>query len=165
MQEAEILVNGADAGREGNLIFDLVLDAHPHLKKKEIQRLWVNSFVDADLDRAWKSLESAEKRMNLSYAARLRQRADWLVGLNATRAYTLTAGRGKLISVGRVQTPTLNLVVERDEEVEGFQELFYYGLTGQFHGFKAQWFEEGKAAFHESKAHPSAFKSARGKWQ
>ena len=76
--------------------------------------------------------------MNLSYAARLRQRADWMVGLNATRAYTLTAGRGKMISVGRVQTPTLNLVVERDALVEQFKELYYYSVVGTWKGFQAQ---------------------------
>ena len=154
MKEATSLVNGADAGREGNLIFDLVIDKNPELKEKEIKRLWVNSFVDKDLDKAWSNLELAKKRENLSFAARLRQRADWLVGLNATRAYTLTAGRGKLISVGRVQTPTLNLVVKRDEEVEGFEELFFYGIEAKWRGFSCHWYEEGKKAFHDTPAYP-----------
>ena len=138
MEQADVLVNGADAGREGNLIFDLVLDFTPSFKQKTIKRLWVNSYVAKDLDKAWKNLEDATQRVNLSYAARLRQRADWMVGLNATRAYTLTAGRGKMISVGRVQTPTLNLVVERDTIVEQFKELFYYSVVGTWKGFQAQ---------------------------
>ena len=138
MEQADVLVNGADAGREGNLIFDLVLDFTPSFKQKQIKRLWVNSYVAKDLDKAWKNLEDATQRVNLSYAARLRQRADWMVGLNATRAYTLTAGRGKMISVGRVQTPTLNLVVERDTLVEQFKELFYYSVVGTWKGFQAQ---------------------------
>ena len=138
MEQADVLVNGADAGREGNLIFDLVLDFTPAFKQKQIKRLWVNSYVAKDLDKAWKNLEDATQRVNLSYAARLRQRADWMVGLNATRAYTLTAGRGKMISVGRVQTPTLNLVVERDTIVEQFKELFYYSVVGTWKGFQAQ---------------------------
>ena len=138
MEQADVLVNGADAGREGNLIFDLVLDFTPSFKQKQIKRLWVNSYVAKDLDKAWKNLEDATQRVNLSYAARLRQRADWMVGLNATRAYTLTAGRGKMISVGRVQTPTLNLVVERDTIVEQFKELFYYSVVGTWKGFQAQ---------------------------
>jgi DNA topoisomerase-3 len=138
MEQADVLVNGADAGREGNLIFDLVLDFTPAFKQKTIKRLWVNSYVAKDLDKAWKNLEDATQRVNLSYAARLRQRADWMVGLNATRAYTLTAGRGKMISVGRVQTPTLNLVVERDTIVEQFKELFYYSVVGTWKGFQAQ---------------------------
>ena len=62
-----------------------------------------------------------------------------MVGLNATRAYTLTAGRGKMISVGRVQTPTLNLIVERDTIVEQFKELFYYSVVGTWKGFQAQY--------------------------
>ena len=138
MEQADVLVNGADAGREGNLIFDLVLDYTPSFKQKTIKRLWVNSYVAKDLDKAWKNLEDATQRVNLSYAARLRQRADWMVGLNATRAYTLTAGRGKMISVGRVQTPTLNLIVERDSIVEQFKELFYYSVVGTWKGFQAQ---------------------------
>ena len=138
MEQADVLVNGADAGREGNLIFDLVLDYTPAFKQKTIKRLWVNSYVAKDLDKAWKNLEDATQRVNLSYAARLRQRADWMVGLNATRAYTLTAGRGKMISVGRVQTPTLNLVVERDTIVEQFKELYYYSVVGTWKGYQAQ---------------------------
>ena len=145
MARADVLVNGADAGREGNLIFDLILDYTPDFRKKQIKRLWVNSYVAKDLDKAWKNLEDATERLNLSYAARLRQRADWMVGLNATRAYTLTAGRGKMISVGRVQTPTLNLVVERDAIVEQFKELFYYSVVGTWKGFQAQYVrDEGK---------------------
>ena len=145
MSKADVLVNGADAGREGNLIFDLILDYTPDFRKKQIKRLWVNSYVAKDLDKAWKNLEDATERLNLSYAARLRQRADWMVGLNATRAYTLTAGRGKMISVGRVQTPTLNLVVERDAIVEQFKELFYYSVLGTWKGFQAQYVrDEGK---------------------
>ncbi|MCQ2123731.1 MAG: DNA topoisomerase [Fibrobacter sp.] len=138
MSKADVLVNGADAGREGNLIFDLILDYTPAFRQKQVKRLWVNSYVAKDLDKAWKNLEDATQRLNLSYAARLRQRADWMVGLNATRAYTLTAGRGKMISVGRVQTPTLNLIVERDAMVEQFKELYYYSVVGTWKGYQAQ---------------------------
>ena len=156
MEKADVLVNGADAGREGNLIFDLVLDYTPAFKQKTIKRLWVNSYVAKDLDKAWKNLEDATQRVNLSYAARLRQRADWMVGLNATRAYTLTAGRGKMISVGRVQTPTLNLVVERDTIVEQFKELYYYSVVGTWKGFQAQYLAEEKVAVIEKEAEANA---------
>ena len=156
MEQADVLVNGADAGREGNLIFDLVLDFTPAFKQKTIKRLWVNSYVAKDLDKAWKNLEDATQRVNLSYAARLRQRADWMVGLNATRAYTLTAGRGKMISVGRVQTPTLNLVVERDTLVEQFKELYYYSVVGTWKGFQAQYLLEDKVAVFEKEAEANA---------
>ena len=158
MARADILVNGADAGREGNLIFDLILDYTPDFRKKQIKRLWVNSYVAKDLDKAWKNLEDATERLNLSYAARLRQRADWMVGLNATRAYTLTAGRGKMISVGRVQTPTLNLVVERDAIVEQFKELFYYSVVGTWKGFQAQLLDERRG----SAGSPTLTKDERG---
>lgn len=156
MARADVIVNGADAGREGNLIFDLILDYTPEFKKKEIKRLWVNSYVAKELDAAWKKLESAAQRINLSYAARLRQRADWMVGLNATRAYTMTAGRGKLISVGRVQTPTLNLIVQRDFQVENFKEHFFYGVVGNWRGFPSQWLREDKVAFFDEAKIPQA---------
>ncbi|MBO5531264.1 MAG: topoisomerase C-terminal repeat-containing protein [Fibrobacter sp.] len=156
MEQADVLVNDADAGREGNLIFDLILDYTPTFKQKTIKRLWVNSYVAKDLDKAWKNLEDATQRVNLSYAARLRQRADWMVGLNATRAYTLTAGRGKMISVGRVQTPTLNLVVERDTIVEQFKELYYYSVVGTWKGFQAQYLAEDKVAVFEKEAEANA---------
>ena len=156
MEQADVLVNGADAGREGNLIFDLVLDFTPAFKQKTIKRLWVNSYVAKDLDKAWKNLEDATQRVNLSYAARLRQRADWMVGLNATRAYTLTAGRGKMISVGRVETPTLDLVVERDTLVEQFKELYYYSVVGTWKGFQAQYLLEDKVAVFEKEAEANA---------
>lgn len=156
MSKADVLVNGADAGREGNLIFDLILDYTPDFKKKQVKRLWVNSYVAKDLDKAWKNLEDATQRLNLSYAARLRQRADWMVGLNATRAYTLTAGRGKMISVGRVQTPTLNLIVERDAMVEQFKELYYYSVVGTWKGYQAQLLRPDR----DSKADPAPLKVA-----
>jgi len=156
MAQADTIVNGADAGREGNLIFDLILDYTPAFKQKQIKRLWVNSYVAKELDAAWKKLESAEHRINLSYAARLRQRADWMVGLNATRAYTLTAGQGKLISVGRVQTPTLNLIVQRDNQVENFQEHYFYGVVGHWKGFASQWIREDKIAFFDDDKIPKA---------
>ena len=155
MARADVLVNGADAGREGNLIFDLILDYTPDFRKKQIKSLWVNSYVAKDLDKAWKNLEDATERLNLSYAARLRQRADWMVGLNATRAYTLTAGRGKMISVGRVQTPTLNLVVERDAIVEQFKELFYYSVVGTWKGYQAQLLDDRRETKDErGQRHP-----------
>lgn len=157
MEQADVLVNGADAGREGNLIFDLVLDYTPSFKQKTIKRLWVNSYVAKDLDKAWKNLEDATQRLNLSYAARLRQRADWMVGLNATRAYTLTAGRGKMISVGRVQTPTLNLIVERDTIVEQFKELFYYSVVGTWKGFQAQFVKREEDAKGEANLKVAVF--------
>ncbi|MCQ2060948.1 MAG: DNA topoisomerase [Fibrobacter sp.] len=156
MEKADTLVNGADAGREGNLIFDLILDFTPDFRKKSVKRLWVNSYVAKDLDKAWKNLEDSTKRLNLSYAARLRQRADWMVGLNTTRAYTLTAGRGKLISVGRVQTPTLNLVVERDTLVEQFKELYYYSVVGTWKGFQAQLLRPDKNSDNDSARSNSA---------
>lgn len=151
LQQADEIINGADAGREGNLIFDLLIDYNPQLNQKTLKRFWVNSYVEQDLDRAWQSLEDITHRVNLSYAARLRQRADWLVGLNATRAYTLTAGGGSLISVGRVQTPTLNLIVQRDSDVEGFKELFYYGIASKWSDVEFKWIRDDKIHWDEDK--------------
>lgn len=162
MTQSHEIINGADAGREGNLIFDLLIDINPELKSKQFKRLWVNSYVEADLDQAWAKLEDISKRSHLSDAARLRQRADWLIGLNATRAYTLTAGEGKLFSVGRVQTPTLHLICQRDQEVETFKELYFYGLRGSWNEHTFKWIRDEKVYWSE---HQEQVSHLQKEWQ
>ncbi len=115
------VVNACDAGREGELIFRTVYDeagcALP------VRRLWVASMTDAALQAAWADLRDGAAYDRLGDAARCRSEADWIVGLNATRALTCLArqgGGGQLLSVGRVQTPTLRMIVDRDREIEAF---------------------------------------------
>lgn len=127
---SDVIVNGGDAGREGELIVRLVLK-QAKAESKILKRFWVNSFVIDDMIKAWKNLEPGENYSDLYRAALSRSIGDWIVGLNSTRAYSLATGvRG--LSVGRVQTPTLGLIVKRDDEVENWQRKFYFQLVGKW---------------------------------
>ncbi len=115
------VINACDAGREGELIFRYVYELAGC--RLPIRRLWVASMTDAALRAAWADLRPSARYDALADAARCRSEADWLVGLNATRAMTCLARKGggsQLLSVGRVQTPTLAMIVDRDEQIAAF---------------------------------------------
>ncbi len=112
-----------DAGREGELIARLVLEqAGCH---KPMTRLWISSMEEKAIREGFDNLRPASEYDNLYHSALARQRADWLVGLNGTRLFTVLYG-GKLLKVGRVQTPTLAMLVERESEINNFQKQKYY---------------------------------------
>lgn len=143
--EANVVVNGGDAGREGELIVRLVLKKSDN-EKKLLKRLWVNSFVFEDMKKAWSNLKSGSDFENLYRAALCRSIGDWLVGLNSTRAYSLATGvRG--LSVGRVQTPTLALIVGRDNEVENWKNKFYHQLQADWKNITFTYFKEDENKF------------------
>jgi DNA topoisomerase-3 len=126
-------VNCGDAGREGQLLVDEVLEecgVDPFGPK--VRRLWVRSMAEADMIAALRSLEPNRNKQGVFLAAWTRQRADWLHGLNYTRLYTILSGGKTVISVGRVQTPTLKLVVDRDRERENFRPKDHYRLKVRF---------------------------------
>jgi DNA topoisomerase-3 len=127
------IVNAADAGREGELIFDLVYTlARCH---KPVERLWISSLTREAILTGFRHLQSAENYRGLRDAAHCRQQADWLVGLNATRAQTLCArrvGSDGVYSLGRVQTPTLALIVARDQEIATFVPAEYFEVVAEF---------------------------------
>ncbi len=130
MKKAELIINGGDAGREGELIYRLV-NIYADCKDKPQKRLWLNSFVLSDMEKAWKKLVPASDYDNLFESAFCRSKADWLVGMNGSRGYSLGTGvRG--LSVGRVQTPTLGLIVTRDLEIDNWKDKNYFQLTGQW---------------------------------
>jgi DNA topoisomerase-3 len=115
------VVNACDAGREGELIFRNVYDLSQ--SRLPVRRLWLSSLTDKAIHAAWGSLLPGARFEALGDAARCRSEADWLVGLNATRAMTCAARRAggdSLLSVGRVQTPTLAMIVARDRAIEAF---------------------------------------------
>lgn len=117
------IINGADPDREGELIIRLVL----HLtgkSKLQHKRFWARSLTHKDLTHAWNNMKDAKEYNNLYSSASCRQRADWLVGMNLSRAYSLKS-QVKGLSIGRVQTPTLNMIVERDTEIENWKQSFY----------------------------------------
>src|SRR5215510_5693536 len=127
------IVNAADAGREGELIFDLVYTLARC--RKPVERLWISSLTREAILAGFRHLQSADTYRGLRDSAHCRQQADWLVGLNATRAQTLCArraGTDGVHSLGRVQTPTLALIVARDQEIATFVPVAYFEVVAEF---------------------------------
>jgi DNA topoisomerase-3 len=127
------VINACDAGREGELIFSYICELADN--KKPFQRLWLSSMTAESIREAFQRLRSSEEMQALEAAARCRSEADWIVGINGTRALTLrVASRGKhhVVSVGRVQTPTLTMIVGREREIRHFQARDYWRIVGQF---------------------------------
>ena len=121
-EDIEYLVNGCDAGREGELIFQRVYDLSGC--RKPVKRLWISSMEDEAIRNGFHEMKDAGFYSNLCMAAVCRAQADWLIGMNATRAYT-TKYYKKLV-VGRVQTPTLAMLTERQDRIEHFQKEIFY---------------------------------------
>lgn len=147
------VVNATDAGREGQLIFHLVYDLAG--AKQPVQRLWTSSLTDDAIRTAWRGMKSDATYNGLTDAARCRQEADWLVGINCTRAQTLVArsngGQG-VYSIGRVQTPTLAILVHREKDIRDFVPKDFWTLQATFRPvertetYVGRWFrtEDGK---------------------
>ena len=123
--DVEYLVNGCDAGREGELIFQRVYVLAGC--RKPVKRLWISSMEDASIQKGFQTMKSEEEYKNLCMAAVCRAQADWLIGMNGTRAYTTRYF--KRLVVGRVQTPTLAMLAERQERIEHFQKEVFYKVV------------------------------------
>ena len=123
--DVEYLVNGCDAGREGELIFQRVYVLAGC--RKPVKRLWISSMEDAAIQKGFQTMKSEEEYKNLCMAAVCRAQADWLIGMNGTRAYTTRYF--KRLVVGRVQTPTLAMLAERQERIEHFQKEAFYKIA------------------------------------
>ena len=123
--DVEYLVNGCDAGREGELIFQRVYDLAGC--RKPVKRLWISSMEDAAIQKGFQTMKSEEEYKNLCMAAVCRAQADWLIGMNGTRAYTTRYF--KRLVVGRVQTQTLAILAERQERIEHFQKEAFYKVA------------------------------------
>ena len=121
----EYLVNGCDAGREGELIFQRVYVLAGC--RKPVKRLWISSMEDVAIQKGFRTMKSEEEYKNLCMAAVCRAQADWLIGMNGTRAYTTRYF--KRLVVGRVQTPTLAMLAERQERIEHFQKEAFYKVA------------------------------------
>lgn len=125
--QAEMVINCGDAGQEGELIQRWVLDQANY--KGKVQRLWISSLTAEAIKEGFENLKPSEQYDNLFYAGFSRAIGDWLLGMNATRLYTLKHGGCKqVLSVGRVQTPTLAMVVNRFKEIENFVPQPYWEL-------------------------------------
>lgn len=123
--DVEYLVNGCDAGREGELIFQRVYVLAGC--RKPVKRLWISSMEDAAIQKGFQTMKNEEEYKNLCMAAVCRAQADWLIGMNGTRAYTTRYF--KRLVVGRVQTPTLAMLAERQERIEHFQKEAFYKVA------------------------------------
>lgn len=129
------LVIATDSGREGELVARWIIIKAGF--RKPIKRLWISSQTDKAIKDGFANLKPARDYDNLFYSAQSRSEADWLVGLNVTRA--LTCKFNAQLSAGRVQTPTLAMIVERENEIRKFVPKDYWSINAGFEGFTVQW--------------------------
>lgn len=167
-KDVDRVVNAADAGREGELIFDLVYTLSGC--KKPVQRLWISSLTHEAIIEGFNNLKPAESYKGLRDSAHARQQADWLVGMNATRAQTIRArqsGHDGVYSLGRVQTPTLALIVGRDHEISVFVPVNYYEVAADFRAqagaYRGLWFNKEGTRFDKREAAEAIAARVKGK--
>jgi len=139
--ETEKIICATDAGREGELIFRLIY--HQAKCTKPVERLWISSMTDEAIREGFSTMKSSQEYDGLYRSAQCRAQADWLVGMNASRAFTLRFN--VLLSIGRVQTPTLAILVKRHHEIANFKSEDFYTVTAQFEDYSGQWFDENSA--------------------
>lgn len=130
--DLDYVVNACDAGREGELIFKRVYDLSG--SKIPVRRLWISSMEDSAIREGLANLKDGEEYKNLCEASICRAKADWLIGMNATRAFTTKYY--KRLTVGRVQTPTLAMLVERQDAIDGFVKEAYYKVAVEGDGIR-----------------------------
>ena len=130
-KDTDIVINACDAGREGEAIFRLVYN-EAHCKKK-MKRLWISSMEDSAIKEGFDHLKDGKDYGNLFESAQARAIADWLIGMNISRLYSCLYKQN--YSVGRVQTPTLSMIVKRDDEIANFKKEKYYTVELELIGF------------------------------
>lgn len=165
------IINACDAGREGELIFRYLIQATGCTKPT--QRLWLQSMTPEAIREGIQQLRSSEEMQPLADAAVCRSESDWLVGINATRALTAfnsTKGGFQLTTAGRVQTPTLAILVDREERIKNFQPRPYWELLGTFAAgpvaYVGKWFDENfKKPEKAQEGSPEADLRADRLWQ
>ena len=132
-KEYDVIINACDAGREGELIFQYIMDIGGI--KKPVKRLWMQSMTTGSILEAWDNLREGEDMANLADAAKCRSESDWLVGLNSTRALTCFRSRHggfNITAAGRVQTPTLAILAKREREIAAFVSEDYWEVHAEF---------------------------------
>jgi DNA topoisomerase-3 len=159
------VVNACDAGREGELIFSYLYELSGC--KKPVRRLWVSSLTSEAIREGFASLRDGQEMKPLEDAARSRGEADWIVGMNATRAYSTRFGSpGNVLSVGRVQTPTLKLLVDREREIESFKPEKFWTVYARFArekmSYDGVWFKDKQNRLKEWDAAERIAEKVRG---
>lgn len=134
-QDIEELIVATDAAREGELLARWIMNMAGW--KKPFQRLWISSQTDKAIKEGFAKLRPGREFDRLYESARCRAEADWMIGLNVTRA--LTCKFGSPLSAGRVQTPTLGMIMDREQEITGFRSVDFETLTADFGDFQAAW--------------------------
>ncbi len=152
------LVNACDAGREGELIFRYIYSLSG--TDKPIRRLWLSSMTASAITEGFKALREGSEFKHLAEAAVCRSESDWLIGINGTRAFTckIYGHAGKhMCTVGRVQTPTLAIIVDRENTIKDFKKRSYWEVLGTFHcaagEYNGKWFDAG---FKKNEEDPEA---------
>jgi DNA topoisomerase III len=151
-EDVDRVVNACDAGREGELIFAYIYETSG--VDKHVERLWISSMTKSAINEGFEKLRPGEQLRQLEAAARSRSEADWLVGMNATRAATIRgrAWVGGVVSLGRVQTPTLALLVKREREIQAFVPEPYWLVHAEFDPrYQGLWFEGDETRLKEAK--------------
>jgi DNA topoisomerase III len=149
--DVDRVVNACDAGREGELIFAYIYESTG--AKKPVDRLWISSMTKQAIREGFERLRPGEQLRPLEEAARSRSEADWLVGMNATRAATIRgrAWVGGVVSLGRVQTPTLAMIVKREREIQAFVPEPYWLVRAAFQPpYDGLWFEGDETRIKEA---------------
>ncbi len=159
--EVTELIIATDAGREGELVARWIIRKTGF--HKPIKRLWISSQTDKSIKEGFAHLKPAVEYDNLYHSAQSRAEADWLVGLNVTRA--LTCKYNAQLSAGRVQTPTLAMIVKREEEIKRFVPKDYYDIHADFNGFSALWGDKktGQTRISEKEKADALVNRLRGK--
>ena len=155
LDKCDIVIHAGDPDREGQLLVDELLE---HLgNTKPVQRIWLSALDESNVRKALGNLKDNAAYANLKASAEARQRGDWLVGMNLTRAYTLAGqqeGYQGVLSIGRVQTPTLALVVNRDLSIDNFKPQDFYAVVATIQSaggeFLARWKPDDNVPVDES---------------
>lgn len=148
--DIESIICATDSGREGELIFRYIYELSGC--DKPFKRLWISSMTAQAIKEGFEKLKDGSEYDNLYHSAKCRSEADWLVGINASRAYTIKYNT--LLSIGRVQTPTLAIIVARQKEIDSFVVSEYWEVQADFGEYKGQWFEiktDGDKKIEETK--------------
>ncbi|MDE6182188.1 MAG: DNA topoisomerase III, partial [Eubacteriales bacterium] len=168
MDEVENLICATDSGREGELIFRYIYEITKC--KKPFKRLWISSMTDEAIKYGFENLKDGKEYDNLYNSAKCRSEADWLVGINASRAFTLKFNT--LLSIGRVQTPTLAILVEKHKEIEKFDIKEYFEIEANFEtisdlkeNYKGTWInlENNDTKIYEKENADNISKEIKGK--
>jgi DNA topoisomerase-3 len=155
------IIIATDAGREGELVARWILEKANN--KKPVKRLWISSVTDKAIREGFSHLKAGKEYENLYQAAVARAEADWIVGMNATRA--LTCKYNASLSCGRVQTPTLAMIAKREEDIRKFKPVPFYGLIGKVNGMTLTWKDpksQNSTIFDKTKAE-ELLKTLKGK--